>query len=186
MWTNRRILESRAVLNWYSSQFKNNHFTEMCCGTEAGSHLRLIDSCITQRKAQGPSRVKKSPIRPGAAQREDGPWHQHLRRRGVPTRHRGGYGRGAPRCSLSLSLSPSVTLSLARRLTPPNSNPRAPNPKGGALHGCAEAGVDSNGTPAEGGIKAVAISCFAMSLVQVDPAESSLLTTYWSESTLSS
>jgi len=29
----------------------------MCCGTEAGSHLRLIDSCITQIKAQGPSRT---------------------------------------------------------------------------------------------------------------------------------
>jgi len=24
------------------------HFTEMCCGTEAGSYLRLIGSCITQ------------------------------------------------------------------------------------------------------------------------------------------
>ena len=31
------------------------HFTEMCCGTEAGSYLRLIDSCITQLKAPGPS-----------------------------------------------------------------------------------------------------------------------------------
>ena len=31
--------------------------TEMCCGTEAGSCLRLIDSCITQLKAQGPSRT---------------------------------------------------------------------------------------------------------------------------------
>ena len=40
-----------------SSQFKNNHFTEMCSGTEAGSYLRLIDSCITQLKAQGPSRT---------------------------------------------------------------------------------------------------------------------------------
>jgi len=30
---------------------------EMCCGTEAGSYLRLIDSCITQFKAQGPSRT---------------------------------------------------------------------------------------------------------------------------------
>ena len=40
-----------------SSQFKNNHSTEMCCGTEAGSCLRLIDSCITQIKAQGPSRT---------------------------------------------------------------------------------------------------------------------------------
>ena len=38
----------------YSSQLKNNHFTEMCCCTEAGSYLRLIDSCITQLKAQGP------------------------------------------------------------------------------------------------------------------------------------
>jgi len=28
----------------------------MCCGTEAGSYLRLIDSFITQLKAQGPSR----------------------------------------------------------------------------------------------------------------------------------
>ena len=36
---------------------ENNNFTEMCCGTEAGSYLRLIDSCITQLKAQGPSRT---------------------------------------------------------------------------------------------------------------------------------
>ena len=28
-----------------------------CRGTEAGSYLRLIDSCITQLKAQGPSRT---------------------------------------------------------------------------------------------------------------------------------
>jgi len=27
---------------------QNNHFAEMCCGTEAGSYLRLIDLCITQ------------------------------------------------------------------------------------------------------------------------------------------
>ena len=27
-----------------------------CSGSEAGSYLRLIDSCITQIKAQGPSR----------------------------------------------------------------------------------------------------------------------------------
>ena len=32
-------------------------FTEMCCGTEAGLYLRLIDFCITQLKAQGPSRT---------------------------------------------------------------------------------------------------------------------------------
>jgi len=31
--------------------------TEMCCGTEVGSYLRPIDSCIAQLKAQGPSRT---------------------------------------------------------------------------------------------------------------------------------
>jgi len=36
---------------------KNNHFTEVCSGSEAGSYLRLIDSCITQIKAQGPCRA---------------------------------------------------------------------------------------------------------------------------------
>jgi len=30
---------------------------KMCSGSEAGSYLRLIDSCITQLKAQGPSRT---------------------------------------------------------------------------------------------------------------------------------
>ena len=30
---------------------------EMCSGSEAGSYLRLIDSCITRLKAQGPSRT---------------------------------------------------------------------------------------------------------------------------------
>jgi len=29
----------------------------MCCGTEAGSFLRRIDACVTQLKAQGPSRT---------------------------------------------------------------------------------------------------------------------------------
>ena len=28
---------------------------EICSGSEAGSYLRLIDSCVTQLKAQGPS-----------------------------------------------------------------------------------------------------------------------------------
>ena len=31
-----------------SSQSKNNYFTEMCSGSEAGSYLRLIYFCITQ------------------------------------------------------------------------------------------------------------------------------------------
>jgi len=29
----------------------------MCTGSEAGSYLRRIDSCVTQLKAQGPSRT---------------------------------------------------------------------------------------------------------------------------------
>ena len=33
----------------------SKHSTEMCSGSEAGSYLRLIDSCTTQLKAQGPS-----------------------------------------------------------------------------------------------------------------------------------
>ena len=28
---------------------------QLCSGSEAGSYLRLIDSCITQLKVQGPS-----------------------------------------------------------------------------------------------------------------------------------
>jgi len=40
-----------------SSQLKNYHSTEMCSGSEAGSYLRPIDSCITQAKTQGPSRT---------------------------------------------------------------------------------------------------------------------------------
>ena len=34
-----------------------DHSTEMCSGSEAGSYLRLIDACIIQLKAQGPSRT---------------------------------------------------------------------------------------------------------------------------------
>jgi len=40
-----------------SSQFNNNYFTEMYSGSETGSYLRRIDSCITQLKAEGPSRT---------------------------------------------------------------------------------------------------------------------------------
>ena len=39
------------------SESKNNHFTEMRCGNKEGSYLSLIDSCITQLKAQRPSRT---------------------------------------------------------------------------------------------------------------------------------
>ena len=31
--------------------------TEMCSGSETGSYVRLIDSCITQLQEQGPSRT---------------------------------------------------------------------------------------------------------------------------------
>ena len=34
-----------------SYQFKNNYFTEMCSGSEAGTYLVPIDFCITQPKA---------------------------------------------------------------------------------------------------------------------------------------
>ena len=45
------------ILRRHSSQFKNNYFAEICSGFEVGSYLRLIDSCVTQLKAQGPSRT---------------------------------------------------------------------------------------------------------------------------------
>jgi len=32
-------------------------FAEMCSAFEAGSYLKLIDSCVTQLEAQGPSRT---------------------------------------------------------------------------------------------------------------------------------
>ena len=35
----------------------NNHFTEMFSGFEAGSHVRLIDSCISQLEDQDPFRT---------------------------------------------------------------------------------------------------------------------------------
>jgi len=48
---------NKAGVHWCSSQFENSLFTEICSGTEAGSFLRHIDFCITQLKAQGPSRT---------------------------------------------------------------------------------------------------------------------------------
>ena len=37
-------------------QFKNKYLTEMCSGSAEGSFSMLADSCITELKAQGPSR----------------------------------------------------------------------------------------------------------------------------------
>jgi len=45
-----RARECRARTTWAG-------WGGMCCGNEAGSYLRLIDSCITQLEAQGPSRT---------------------------------------------------------------------------------------------------------------------------------
>jgi len=39
----------------YPTPCASYHFTEMCCANEAGSYVRLIDSCTTQLKAPGPS-----------------------------------------------------------------------------------------------------------------------------------
>ena len=46
----------------------------MCNGSEAGSYLRLIDSCITQLGAQGPSRTcnESKEEEEGAAARRGG------------------------------------------------------------------------------------------------------------------
>jgi len=58
-------------------EFENNHFTEMCCVTEVGSYVRLIDSCNTQLKAQGPSRTCND-----SKEEEDKFWVWSLPRRG--------------------------------------------------------------------------------------------------------
>ena len=50
---------------------KGCDFTEMCCGTETGSYLRLTDSCITQLKAQGPSRTCDKSNEEGATSRRE-------------------------------------------------------------------------------------------------------------------
>ena len=34
-----------------------DHDNDVACGSEEGSYLRLVDFCITQLKAQGPSRT---------------------------------------------------------------------------------------------------------------------------------
>jgi len=45
-------LAKRELPHRYSSYCKDNYFTELCSGSEAGSYLRLIDSCITQRNVR--------------------------------------------------------------------------------------------------------------------------------------
>jgi len=53
----RRREEEETRSAWVVSWLKNNHSTELCSGAKAGSYLRLMDSCITQLKSQGPSRT---------------------------------------------------------------------------------------------------------------------------------
>jgi len=38
-------------------ELPHTHVIQRACGTETGSYLRIIDSCITQLKAQGPART---------------------------------------------------------------------------------------------------------------------------------
>jgi len=37
------IKSTETELGLQRPQFENNYFTEMCCGSEAGSYLRLMD-----------------------------------------------------------------------------------------------------------------------------------------------
>ena len=45
-------LNQKVTVNWLCV-----FWTDICSGSEAGSYLRLIDSCITQLKAPAPSRT---------------------------------------------------------------------------------------------------------------------------------
>ena len=81
---------------------------EMCSGSEAGSYLRLIDSCITQLKAQGPSRTCNESKEEGE---EFGVWGDGF---GF-----GGWGLGAGVDSLGvgvLSAPPALQLPLSSEL----------------------------------------------------------------------
>jgi len=81
----------------------------MCRGTEAGSYLRLIDSCITQLKAQGPSRTCnecKEEEEEASTVAECSDSHPGLRR-----------------CVFDSPLSPSRA-----RLPPPPASPNPPAP----------------------------------------------------------
>ena len=51
---------------------------QKCCATEAGSYLRRIVSCVTQLKAQGPSRTcNNSKEEEEEGGRDSGPGHAH-------------------------------------------------------------------------------------------------------------
>ena len=43
-----------------ATEWIRSHLTQICSGSEAGSYLRLIDSCITQLNAQGSGNCNES------------------------------------------------------------------------------------------------------------------------------
>ena len=55
--TDENIIQKRQLDNCSRAPLADPWQEQMCSGSEAGSYLRLIDSCITQLKAQGPSRT---------------------------------------------------------------------------------------------------------------------------------
>ena len=66
------------------SSFANSANPFGTCGAEAGSYLRLIDSRITQIKAQGPSRTTATPLPSFGPLLEPAPTHRaysNVRRR---------------------------------------------------------------------------------------------------------
>jgi len=85
------------------------------CGTEAGSYLRLIDSCVTQLKAQGPSRTcNESKEEEEEAYSCIRAWGFGLWVQGLGLRVSGSvFERSTRRRSLLISLSLSLSLALS-------------------------------------------------------------------------
>ena len=48
----------------YSYQFRNNYLTEMCSGSEAGSHLRLIDLNSLNSRLESNKEEEVAPVDP--------------------------------------------------------------------------------------------------------------------------
>ena len=65
----RRLLQQ--VEPRYSSQLVNNHFTEICSGSEAGSYLRRMD--FVYHSTLGLRVIKKREVEPQPLPSEEGP-----------------------------------------------------------------------------------------------------------------
>ena len=89
----------------------------MCCGNEAGSYLRLVDSCITQLKAQGPARACDESKEEEEEEEEQDD---------SSTLGRGGSPGGDPRASQSVS----TRIHVSSRTSPTR---KRPNPIGPPL-----------------------------------------------------